>query len=110
MSEMTVESRYADHPELVKRVCAHMEENGLSQIKMAAALKLTPPGCQHSGTLCMWLGRTVKPLGAESERRIDDTVADFFGLVSANPLPPPPQAHAELVERLNAHMEEYQLS
>ena len=43
MSEGTVEPRYADHAKLVKQLSAHMEEHGLSQVKMAARLKLTPP-------------------------------------------------------------------
>ena len=73
----------------------------------------------------MWLGRSMQSLGAAKKREIDDLVANFFDRVSANPPPPPPpprppptphrsseevEAHAKLVERLNAHMEEHGLS
>ena len=90
-----------------------MEKYQLSQVKMAAALKLS-----SSGTVSAWLGRAGQRLGAAREREVDGLVEEYL---SAEPAEgweaqlevvesTATHSHAELAELLTAHMDKYQLS
>ena len=103
------------HAQLVERLEQHMEANQLSQKHVVAAAKLP-----YAMVLSMWLGRNVATLSAQRQKEIDTLVAAYLEGAGSNPPPkpiPPPKpdltpatTHAQLVQRLEQHMEANQLS